>query len=129
MSLGVLMLKWFIGGKIPFLVTSEAAGKEFVGELACLFLVYAELSGLEIALKVAAVRQKLLLQHPHPNLHAKDHMKCLHHCLAAWKNGDVNSLMCEGRALQLALTQHRYCSQASEKEHKLRVFADLTMQG
>ncbi len=111
-----------------FLVPSGAVGKDFVAELSRLFLAYAESSALEcIALKAATVLQVLLLQRPHADSRAKNHVECLRRRLAAWKEGDVNGLVCEGRALQFSLSQRN--SREQGEEHFARVFGRLMIQG
>ena len=84
-----------------FTVPSGKAGKEFVRELTTLFSSHAQASALErIALKVVTVASVLLLQKPHPASKCKDHSKALSRRLEAWRAGNINDLLLEGRTLQ-----------------------------
>ena len=60
---------------------------------------------------------------------AKDHIRVLERRLAVWRRGDINSLVCEGRALQAARLVHRKQHCSDEEEHFASVFARLMMQG
>ena len=84
-----------------FKVPSGKAGKEFVLELAHLFRSYANATALEsVALKAAMIMPHLLLQKPSSTSKAKDHCDHLSRRLQAWKRGDLDGLLREGRVIQ-----------------------------
>ena len=56
---------------------------------------------------------------------AKDHQQCLKRRLTLWSNGDIQSLLEEGRAIQLRLTMY----QNKQKADTARVFANLMFAG
>ena len=88
-----------------FLVPSGATGKEFILEMAKFFQAYADGSILEsIAMTAAMPIPSLLLQKPYKKSKAKEHVECLKRRLKAWKEGDFEGLLKEGRAIQNHLT-------------------------
>ena len=88
-----------------FLVPSGSVGKQFVKELTRLFDAYAQGSALEsIALYAIMVACTILLQKPHAASKCQDHIKALDRRLKSWREGDVEELMREGRAIQHALS-------------------------
>ena len=98
-----------------FLVPSGAVGKDFVDELSKLFLAYAQRSAWDkFALKGATILPHLLLQRPHGASKAKDHVSFLARRLAAWKESNINGLVCEGHALQAALQNGRKRQEGKE---------------
>ena len=110
-----------------FPVPSGKAGKGFVNELAKLYRAYAEGTTLEcIALKAASVLPILLLQRPHCDSKAKDHVACLSRRLDDWKSGDIKGLLHEGRTIQKRLPKNRsnYGS-----EHSAKAFSNLMLLG
>ena len=83
-----------------FLTPSGKAGKMFFSELARLFRAYGEGSALEfIALKAVMIMPALLLQKPHCSSKASEHATCLQCRLISWKEGDIDTLICEGRTI------------------------------
>ena len=109
-----------------FKLPSGQCGKAFVRESARLMLEYAEGSSLEcIALKSLMLMPMLLLQKPFQKSKAKDHQQCLKRRLTLWSNGDIQSLLEEGRAIQLRLTMY----QNKRKADTARVFANLMFVG
>ena len=109
-----------------FSVPRGNCGCSFVKELARLFSAYAEASGLEaIAMKAVTVLCVLLLQRPHPRSKYHEHQSCLKRRLALWVDGDISSLLFEGRSLQNRLT-----SVVSNKPRNLiRSFSNLMLLG
>ena len=84
-----------------FILPFGKAGREFVGELSKLYQAFASASALEsIALKAATVLPILLLQKPQKASKAKEHATCLERRLRSWKEGNLNDLLLEGRAIQ-----------------------------
>ena len=109
-----------------FKIPLGKAGKSFVCELIQLFRTYADGSALEcIVLKATIVLPVLMLQKPHQNSKAKDHFTHLDRQLRAWSNGDINSLMLEGRTIQRQLKVRPFNRESSE----VRSFSRLTMGG
>ena len=110
-----------------FMVPSGKAGKLFVRELTALFNAYAQGSALEVvALTAAMVACALLLQKPHPTSKCRDHVTALERRLSAWKDGDIDGLMREGRTIQTHLQSRRH--NASEEQNS-RVFSKLMFEG
>ena len=110
-----------------FSVPSGQAGKDFVRELSRLIRGYAERSAIEcIALKAAMFLPQLLLQKPHLGSKAKDHVTCLERRMRLWKQGDIDSLIREGRTLQHHLRLNRTSTQDGRLAHN---FAKLMLMG
>ena len=82
------------------------------------------------ALKAAMVMPILLLQKPHASSKAREHANCLHRRLQAWQDGDINSLIIEGRTIQHCLKQNnnRYMNSDIEQQTARR-FAKLMTNG
>lgn len=111
-----------------FLVPSGEQGKGFVTELARLFQAYAEGSSWEsFALTAAMTMPSLLLQKPHPQSTAKDHVACLQRRMNAWKSGDIDGLLRECRAIQ----HHLQAKSSADKDDDsvLRGFTRLMLRG
>ena len=112
-----------------FKVPSGKAGKLLVSELTRMFRAYSDGSALEcIALKAAMIMPALLLQKSHPKSKAKDHTKHLARRLQLWTEGDLESLLNEGRTIQRQFTQQRH-SHVKSTEQTARTFAKLMMEG
>ena len=112
-----------------FPVPFGTVGSSFVSELARLYRAYAEGSAQEsVALKAVTILPSLLLQRPHVKSKPKDHIDCLQRRLQLWKDGDIISLLEEGRALQYLLEKNNL-PQKSGKDHLARSFAKLTFEG
>ena len=78
--------------------------KKFVFELARLFRAAGEGSALEsIALKVAFTLCSLVLQKPSRTSKSKEHVSCIDLRSNLWKDGNLNELVLEGRAIQQRL--------------------------
>ena len=109
-----------------FKVPSGKAGKSFVKELTRLLIAFAEASALEaIALKAVFVMPALLLQKPHKRSKAKEHSSHLDRRLNLWKNGSIDALLKEGRAIQKQFGNINHKS----SEDLPRTFAKLLMEG
>ena len=78
-----------------------------------------------VSLKAAIVLLAVGLQKPSRKSKAKDHQECLAKRLAPWKEGDIDSLLREGRTIQRRLTS----SKRAEQPNKAKVFANLVMRG
>ena len=84
------------------MVPCGKAGREFVQELTRLFR---ERYALEcIALKAAMLYHTLLLQKPNVSVSSKDIINCLQCQFLLWKQGNIDELLLEGRAVQLRLS-------------------------
>ena len=71
--------------------------KHFVGELSKLYQTFASASALEsIVLKAATV---LSCKNQKKSSKAKEHAACLERRLRSWKEGNLNNLLLEGRAI------------------------------
>ena len=103
------------------------AGKSLVDELCRLYTAFADASALEcVALRAAVVLPILFLQQPHRRSKPKELIACLERRLKTWKDGDLESLVEEGRAIQQRLPKTR----PSQSESNLaRSFANLMFNG
>ena len=102
-------------------------GRELVCELSKLYQAFASGSALEsIALKAATVLPILLLQKPQRASKAKEHAACLERRLISWKEGDLNNLLLEGRAIQCKIPK---TSTPKSTESIARSFDDLIFAG
>ena len=112
-----------------FKVPSGKAGKALVRELTRMFRAYADGSALEgIAMQAAMVMPALLLQKPHPKSKAKEHSQHLERRLQLWLEGNIESLMDEGRTIQLQFTRNHHTQERSAQQ-TARTFAKLMMEG
>ena len=102
------------------------AGREFVGELSKFYHAFASASALEsIALKAATVLPILLLQKPQRASKAKDHAACPEKRLRSWKEGHLNDLLLEGRAIQHRIPK----TSPKPTENTTQYFVDLMFVG
>ena len=110
-----------------FKIPSGNAGKSLVDELSRLYSAFADASAMEcVALRATVVLPILVLQQPHRRSKSKEQATCLERRLKAWKVGDLESLVEEGRAIQQRLPKIR----TSHSESDLaRTFANLMFQG
>ena len=87
-----------------FKIPQGNAGKSFTAELSRLFSAFATGSALEqIALKAATVLPLLMLQKPCRSSKTIVNIKCLVKRLELWQDGDLTSILREGRAIQARL--------------------------
>ena len=92
-----------------------------------LYQSFASASALEsIALKAATILPTLLLQKPQRASKAKEHTACLERRLRPWKEGDLNNLLLEGRAIQSRILK---TSTPKSTENIARSFTDLMFAG
>ncbi len=113
--------------KNSFKILFGSAGKHFVSELARLFKAFAEKSSLEsIAFKAVTVLAILALQKPFRSSKTKDHIACLERRLTLWREGNLNDLVIEGRAIQRRLTKQH---PSREVQQLARSFANLMFVG
>ena len=105
-------------------------GKAFVSELARLFHAYAAGSALEsIALKAVTVGSVLLLQKPPCTSKSRDHVECLEQRLKSWKDGDIQTLLHEGKTIQHRLPTFHNTNPSTENSPVVRSFTKLMLEG
>ena len=115
-------------GNATYSSPSGKAGKAFVSELARLFRAYGEGSTLEsVALTAVMIMPALLLQKPHVSSKNRDHVACLQRRLISWQEGDIDSLVREGRTIQRHLRQTNSC--LDDMQRTTRIFTRLMFQG
>ena len=78
-----------------------------------------------IALKAAIVLLALGLQKPSRQSKAKDHQECLSRRLTLWKEGEIDTLLREGRMIQKRMSKSR----KPEPQNRAKIFAKLVMEG
>ena len=83
-----------------FLLRTAATGKDFIDEMTRIInpLVY-DTPIKDIALKALHVMPALLLQKPSKNSKSKDHRKLPERRFELWKEGNINELYEEGKAI------------------------------
>ena len=98
-----------------------------IHELSRLYNAFADGSALEsIALMASFVLPILVLQNPHKRSKTKEHIACLERRLKVWHNGDILSLVEEGRSLQRRLPNFH----SDRAQHQIsRSFASLMFKG
>ena len=107
-----------------FLVPTGKVGKQFVKELTRLFNAYAQSSALEsVALELIMVAWGVLLQKPHEFSKSKDHVIALDRRLNAWRDGDIDGLMREVRAIQSQIHMRSRNSRLEEEGANAKIFA------
>ena len=112
-----------------FKIPSGKSGNSFIRELTRLIRAYAEGSAMEsVALKAAMIMPSLLLQKSHRTSKAKDHVAQLERRLKSWEDGDIDSLLLEGRTIQRQLTTSSNKTTMSD-EHLACSFPKLMMVG
>ena len=78
-----------------------------------------------IALKAAFVLLTVGLQKPSKTSKVKDHQECLARRLDLWKEGEVDTLLREGRMIQ----RHLDRSPKADPPKKAKIFAKLVIEG
>ena len=110
-----------------FLLPSGKEGERFIFELSRLFKAFGEASSLEgIALTAASVMPQLLLQKPHQKSNVKEHIKCLERRMSTWLEGDINTLLLEGRVIQQRIRRQHT---KDENETLAKSFTKLMRKG
>ena len=105
-----------------FLLPSGATGKAFIREITRLLQTFAEGSAMEcIALKASFVMQILLLQKPSQKSKSRDHVTHQKRRLDLWKQGNIPSLVEEGRCIQRYLLSRPRPSDDDAIAHLLKV--------
>ena len=84
-----------------FLLPIGAAGKRFINKMTRMINAWVYDTPIKnIALKALHVMPALLLQKPSKNSKSKDHLKSLERRFEIWKEGKLNELYEEGKAIQ-----------------------------
>ena len=112
--------------KNTFLVPYGKTGRDFIDELTEHINDWNNgAEGQHVSLKAAIVPLAVRLQKPSRKSKVRDHQECLAKRLALWKEGDIDSLLREGRTIQRRLTS----SKRAEQPNKAKVLANLVMRG
>ena len=112
-----------------FKIPSGRVGTLFVYEISHMFQVYAESSALEwIAMKAAMTQLALLLQKPHLRSITKERVKHLECRLGFWKEGNLDSLLDEGKMIQSCLARESSSWNTPADEFSGR-FSKVMMEG
>ena len=107
------------------MIPSGKAGKEFITELSSWLNKFNNDTPLQsIALKVYMVLPSLLLQKPSRKSKAKQHSAKLSQRLTLWKEGQIDILLHEGKAIQRQLQR-----KPRLKEEITKIFSRLMPQG
>ena len=112
--------------KNTFLVPYGKIGREFIDQLTTHITDWNNAAQMQhIALKAAIVLLATALQKPSMKSKAKIHQECLAKRLALWKEGEIDSLLREGRSIQKRLVK----TKRTEPPNKAKIFAKLVMEG
>ena len=112
--------------KNTFLVPYGKIGREFIDQLSTHITDWNNATQMQhIALKAAIVLLATALQKPSMKSKAKIHQECLAKRLALWKEGEIDSLLREGRSIQKRLVK----TKRTEPPNKAKIFAKLVMEG
>ena len=109
--------------KNTFLVPYGKTGRDFIDQLTKLIDDWNNRSPMQhLALKAAIVLLATALQKPRQRSKAKKHQECLE---KRWRNGEIESLLREGRMIQ----RHLLKSNKNDPPNKARIFAKLVTEG
>ena len=105
------------------LVPYGKTGRDFIDQLTKLIDDWNNRTPMQhLALKAAIVLLATALQKPRQRSKAKKHQECLE---KRWRNGEIESLLREGRMIQRRLLK----SNKNDPPNKARIFAKLLMEG
>ena len=91
-----------------FYLPTGKAGEDFIEELSRIFEMFSSGSAFEpVALTMAVVIFPLVLQKPTRDSKAADHKRYLEKRLKAWKTGELDDLLKEGRVIQKRLKRKK----------------------
>ena len=109
-----------------FLVPYGKVGREFIDQLTQHIAEWNNASHAQhIALKAAVVLLATVLQKPSIKSKAKDHQESLTKRLALWKEGEIESLLRQGRSIQKRVLK----TKRAKPPDKAKIFSKLVMQG
>ena len=92
--------------KNTFLVPYGKTGRDFIDQLTKHIDDWNNRSPMQhLALKAAIVLLAVALQKPGQRSKAKEHQECLEKRLTLWRNGEIESLLREGRMIQRRLSK------------------------
>ena len=105
-----------------FYLPTCKAGEEFIAELARIFNHFSNGSQFEqIAFTMAAIIFPLVLQKPSQGSKTADHKRYLEKRLVMWKNGNLNDLLNEGRAIQKRFSRKKKSAPAKKEERFIKL--------
>ena len=108
-----------------FQVPSGSIGKSFVKELSKAIHQFSTGTSLEkVSLYMTLTICPLLLQKPARDSKTKDHIRYLEKRIKLWQDGDIESLVKEGKAIQKRMTKS-----ALKQPDTMKVFSRLMLQG
>ena len=120
-------MKSLHGVKIGFSFHMENwTGRDFIDEI--IKHIHDWNNGTEMqhtALKAAFVLLAVGLQKTSKKSKAKDHQECLARRLVLWKEGEIDTLLRDGRLIQ----RHLDRSRKADPPNKAKIFAKLVMEG
>ena len=112
--------------KNTFLVPYGKTGRDLIDQLTKHINDWNNGTALQhIALKAAIVLLAVALQKPSQKSKAKQHQQCLEKRMELWKNGEIECLVREGKAIQRRLQK----SKQHDPPNKAKIFAKLIMEG
>ena len=113
-------------GKNNFLVPRGKIGKLFLAELNRILQMFNNKTQYEpIALHLVQIYIPLMLQKPSAKSKNRDHIRYLEKRLQWWKEGELEKLVKEGKAIQEILQKHKDSNRPAE----LRAFSRLMLKG
>lgn len=120
--------------KNTFLVPYGKTGRDFIDQLTKHIDDWNNRSPMQyLALKAVTVLLAVALQKPGQRSKAKEHQECLEKRLTLWRNGEIESLLREGRMIQRRLSKFNKNdpskSNKNDPTNKARIFAKLVMEG
>ena len=105
-------------------------GRQFIEEVTSLFKHFNDGSALEpVAFSLISLIFPLLLQKPSQRSKAKDHVRYLEKRLVWWKEGKLQDLLDEGRAIQSSLSKSIRKNTTKNNDKKYDRFVKLMEQG
>ena len=117
------LTKW---KKNSFLVPRGKIGKAFLAELNRMFQLFNNKTVYEpIALHLVQIFIPLMLQKPSAKSKNRDHVRYLEKRLSWWKEGKLEELIEEGKAIQKSLMKLN----ESKRQSELKAFTRLMLQG
>ena len=112
--------------KNTFLVLYGKISRDFIDQLTKHIDNWNNRSPMQhFALKATIVLLTVVQQKPGQRSKAKEHQECLEKRLILWRNGEIGSLLREGRMIKRRLSK----SNKSDPPNKARIFAKLVMEG
>ena len=109
-----------------FTVPRGNKGKDFIAELTRLLQLFNNKTAWEpFGLHLAQIFVPIMLQKPSAKSKDRDHLKYLGSRLAKWKNGEIFSLLAEGKAIQERIQK----AHSKKKQSDLRNFTRLMLLG